>query len=87
MKTSCTISILAFSLFTVSCDLKNDPSGQSLDPSYVGVTDADFYVVPDEALTFNTKVDLVNFESPRREKDGRSNRNHQTRNCYRRIQK
>ncbi len=68
MKTSCIISILAFSLFIVSCDLKNDPSGQSLDPSYVGVTDADFYVVPDEALTFNTKVDLVNFESLRREK-------------------
>lgn len=67
MKKEILFILLTLSLFAASCN-QSDGGGSGLDQSYAGISDSDFDVIPNEASTFETNVDLVNFESSRREK-------------------
>lgn len=67
MKKEILFILLILSLLTTACN-QSDGGGSGLDQSYAGISDSDFDVIPNEATTFETNVDLVNFESARREK-------------------
>jgi len=68
MKVNLVISFLLISLLSVSCNKSEDGGGSGFDQSYAGVTDSDFDVIPNEATTFETNVNLVNIGSDRIEK-------------------
>jgi hypothetical protein len=65
MKYKMFILLLSLSLFTTACNKSEGEAGSGIDQSYAGITDGDFDVIPNEATTFETNVDLVNFESNR----------------------
>jgi len=62
------VLLLLISFLLGGCNQSDGGSGSGIDQSYIGVTDSDFDVIPNEATTFETNVDLVNFESNRIEK-------------------
>jgi hypothetical protein len=68
MKNKLFIFLISLSLFATACNKSEGESGSGIDQSYAGITEGDFDVIPNEATTFETNVDLVNFGNDRTNK-------------------
>lgn len=68
MKVKFIILLLFLSTLSVSCQPNDGDTGSGIDQSYATVTDSDFDVIPNEATTFETNVNLINIGSNRIEK-------------------
>lgn len=68
MRKDLLLLLLSLTLFTTACHHTDGGSGSSFDYSYANVTDSDFDVIPNEATTFETNVDLIDFDSSRQAK-------------------
>lgn len=68
MRKDLILLLLALSIFTTACNHSDGDSGSSFDYSYANVTDSDFDVIPNEAATFETNVELFDFDNTREAK-------------------
>lgn len=68
MRAKFIITLLLVSLLSVSCNQSGEDGGSGIDQSYASITDSDFDVIPNEATTFETNVELVNIGNDRIEK-------------------
>lgn len=68
MRKDLILLLLALSIFTTACNHSEGDSGSSFDYSYANVTDSDFDVIPNEATTFETNLELFDFDSAREAK-------------------